>query len=493
MSDLLKKLIEESSEEVDAEVEKTTSGTSDISGRLLIMSCIDWENASSRTAIGLDVPHTLRLPKLVNKVFSSSSSTHFFILLSDNISLMGVGKNDHGQLGLRNSSTQVWPVEVPHPIQSPIKKISTGKSHSLLLYENNCLYVCGSNACGQIGLGDGARGAADVTYFTKLTLDDVGDVACGWDHSLACTLDGSLYSFGHPDYGQLGLGSNGQFIREGGRGPAIQFNYITRPQKVTRFFSKETGKKSTIEIPKDSVKVVAVGAGKNHSLCIESWEEGAQNRVFSWGFGGYGRLGHNQQDDELYPLEIAVFSQLKNAPFKQIREVHGGNTFSLAVSVSRHVYFFGKLPNSPRGESQMYPKIQQELYDWSSHSVAAGSSCVLVAAAKDVVVWGVPVAGKFGVEGGGKNVSNPNFVESVKGLGAVSVSCGYGHCCMVVPDTDEASRARMDALPELTKEMTTSLLGSTAEAVVVESVGTKRGRPPAGEAKKKATVTKKRK
>ena len=33
-------------------------------------------------------------------------------------------------------------------------------------------------------------------------------IACGYYHSLALKLDGSVYSFGRNDYGQLGLGNN---------------------------------------------------------------------------------------------------------------------------------------------------------------------------------------------------------------------------------------------------------------------------------------------
>ena len=39
--------------------------------------------------------------------------------------------------------------------------------------------------------------------------------------------------------------------------------------------------------------------------------------------------------------------------------------FFFAVSQSKMLYFFGKMSNSPRGEAQMYPKLVQELYDFS--------------------------------------------------------------------------------------------------------------------------------
>eukprot|EP01041_Mallomonas_annulata_P010080 gene10080-21011_t len=512
MSDSLKKFLEENAEAAIEPNDTVKSKIEDIAippseGELVITACVDWMNATSKSAVGLDMPHLIQFKTPVHRVFSSSNSVYFFVLLADRKTLLAIGRNDHGQLGTRNTENQFWPTPVPFTSTSNIKKISTGKSHSMLLLENGEMYVCGANNCGQIGLGDGARALQDVTSFTKLNIDNVCDIACGWEHSLVCTDSGDLYAFGHPDYGQLGFGSNGQFIRDGGKkGPAIQFHYVTKPQKVQKFFTKDLSKKILAEIPKNTVKVVRVAAGKNHSLCVEDWENGGQNRVFSWGFGGYGRLGHNCSDDEMYPAEIAVFSQQKALPFKQIREVYAGSTASIAISVSRHVYFFGKLPNSPRGEASIYPKIQQELYDWSVHSVGVGSTSVMVAAAKDVVVWGAPIAGKFGAVGGGKNCTNPNFVESLKGFDTLQVSCGYGHCCMVVntANLDDEHRRRWDAMPVFTKDMALAMVAQNEggdddddgeEPSATAAAGKKRGRQAGASAasKKGATTANKKK
>ncbi len=41
----------------------------------------------------------------------------------------------------------------------------------------------------------------------------VVDIACGHEHSLACDANGRAWAWGHPNYGQLGTGSNGSFIK----------------------------------------------------------------------------------------------------------------------------------------------------------------------------------------------------------------------------------------------------------------------------------------
>ena len=297
MSEALKELLEEnevSTENDDAGKASQSNGKStDLTanqGELLITACIDWMNGSSKKPTGLDTPHLMRLPLPVQRVFSSSSSSHYFIQLSDN-SLHAMGRNDHGQLGIKNTNTQYWPVPVKIPSDACVKKIATGRSHTILLTDDNKIFVCGANNFGQIGLGEGIKASQDVTSFVPLDIgNDIIDIACGWDHSLVCTNEGELYTFGHPDYGQLGNGTNGQYIRDGSKkGPAIQFNCITRPYKVNKFVCKEANRKSTTEI-KSNIRIVSVAAGKNHSLALEDWENGGSNRVFSWGFGGYGRL-----------------------------------------------------------------------------------------------------------------------------------------------------------------------------------------------------------
>lgn len=428
-------------------------------GELYITGCIDWLHAASKNAFGLEIPHHISLSSTVSKVFSSCSASHLFILLSDQKTLLSLGRNSHGQLGVGDTDLGCWPRKVVLECNSDISKVTVGKSHSLILTTSSALYGCGSNSLGQLGLGDGVRTACDFTTPVALSISAVRDIACGQDYSLLCTNNGALYSFGHPEYGQLGLGTNGQYIKDGGKGPAVQYKIVSKPTIVNHFYNKIPQRHTNSEI-NETIKIIAVAAGKNHSLCLEEWEDGGLGRVFSFGFGGYGRLGHSIADDELFPVEISIFSQQRQVPMKQIRRIGAGASFSLAVAKSGHLYYFGKLPNSPRGEATMYPKIQDELYDWNVQSFAGGHSSVLVAASNKVAVWGVPVAGKFGVIGGGKNCSNPNLIEFTNDLPVVDICCGYGFNCFVVSTSSDTISTnsvhaieRLRDIPELTKEI----------------------------------------
>lgn len=54
----------------------------------------------------------------------------------------------------------------------------------------------------------------------------------------------------------------------------------------------------------------------------------SQKRVFSWGFGGYGRLGHTEQKDEMVPRLIKLF----DFPGRGASQIYTGYHCSFAVS-----------------------------------------------------------------------------------------------------------------------------------------------------------------
>lgn len=54
----------------------------------------------------------------------------------------------------------------------------------------------------------------------------------------------------------------------------------------------------------------------------------SQKRVFSWGFGGYGRLGHAEQKDEMVPRLVKLF----DFPGRGASQICAGYQCSFAVS-----------------------------------------------------------------------------------------------------------------------------------------------------------------
>jgi len=370
-------------------------------GELLLAGCNDWENTTAKAPNGLEGLHRIDLGSKVKSAFSSSSAMHSFALLEDG-TVAAMGRNDCGQLGTGDAGVRQLPVRVSLP-KTGVSKISTGRSHTLVLFESGEVWGCGANNFGQLGLGDSKAAAKNTLKWTRVNFGEdvlIRDIACGHDFSLACSMEGAVYSFGHPEYGVLGHGTDGQYIKDGGKGSQIQYSCVYTPRRVEFFITKDNHGKTTATHPASSMSIRAVAAGKNHAFCLEDWEgpEANWNRLFSWGWGGYGRLGHNTSQDELKPREVVFFShtvagaggthpslrvQARQAQKQKcIREIYAGGSFSLAVSESRNLYFWGKLSNAPRGEATVYPVMSAELYNYPVRRVACGSNLIVVIAAK---------------------------------------------------------------------------------------------------------------
>ena len=394
----------------------------------IITGCHDFQHATAREGThSLEEPHSVSVGTpfegKVIRSYSSAQSLHLFVHTTNG--LYSMGKNFHGQCGTNdtaNKTEPTWCVNLPFDA-ADIVKIVTGKFHSIVLTKGGDVYGCGQNTCGQLGLGDKSS-LKDFHTFTKISsLTGVVDVAAGEFHSLACTAAGTLYSWGHPDAGSLGNGTDGRFIEKAGK---ISFHYRCTPEAVHLFVQKDNKNKRVEDYP--FIFVTSVAAGKQHSGCIERREDGG--RVFTWGCGGYGRLGHATANDELFPREIVPFTYDKNEnPGNMCATLVLGNTASCGINHDGALFFWGILPNSPRGEATMYPKYIPELLDFDIEGVVLGSSFIVANVGDgEYYIWGKPVAGRLGFAGGGKTSSKPVPMDAVDQYTRVTgVSAGYGH------------------------------------------------------------------
>ena len=256
---------------------------------------------------------------------------------------------------------------------------------------------------------------------------------------------------------------------------------------------KDNQNRVIAELSWNTVKISSVAAGKNHSVCLE---EGGFERVFSCGFGGYGRLGHNSANDEHVFREITTFQNLvqgsqvvQNNPQKQIVKIVAGSSFTLAISKSQALYFWGKLSNSPRGEATMYPTMSTDLYGWKIRQVACGSNSVFAVAIDSITAaWGVPIAGKFGLEGGAKSCTSGKYVSAVSNLNVVDVSAGHGHVCYIVnaDGKDAEAAAKLAAFTVIAAPAASSSSSSaTSSKASAGASSKKRGGPAESAAGKK--------
>ena len=84
-----------------------------------------------------------------------------------------------------------------------IKQVACGFSFTYIIKNDGSLWSCGYNECGQLGLGDAGNRNA-FTQVTKNINNDVKEVACGWQHAVIVKNDGSVWTCGCNNSGQLG-------------------------------------------------------------------------------------------------------------------------------------------------------------------------------------------------------------------------------------------------------------------------------------------------
>ena len=149
--------------------------------------------------------------------------------------------------------------DAPVLTEATVDKIATGRS-SYLIKDNGTLWGAGLNNRGQLGIGDTRNRTAYVPALVTpntLTFKAVSAFAYGTEsHTLAITPDGTLYTWGYNNRGQLGNGS-------------------TSNRNVPTLTSLGT-----------SVKFIAVAAGRNFSAAIA-----ADGQLYTWGWNGEGQLG----------------------------------------------------------------------------------------------------------------------------------------------------------------------------------------------------------
>ncbi|MCT8884992.1 RCC1 domain-containing protein [Clostridioides difficile] len=156
------------------------------------------QNSNGALGLGGDITVATTFTKLpiedVVKVVVGSGLT---IALKSNGELYFTGYNGSQQFdNLENTNTFIK-LSI-----TDVKDIDCGDGFTFILKTNGELYSCGSNSYGQLGLGDNTN----RNTFTKVNIDNVKEISCGRYNSFIIKNDDSLYGCGYNTEGQLGLG-----------------------------------------------------------------------------------------------------------------------------------------------------------------------------------------------------------------------------------------------------------------------------------------------
>lgn len=119
-----------------------------------------------------------------------------------------------------------------------------------------------------------------MNHISAINFDNqkLSDISCGHSFVLGLTVEGHLYSFGVGQSGTLGHGQN-----------------VTVQLKPLR-----------ISVPgQASLRFARVFAGESHCVALST-----DTQVYSWGYGGDGRLGHGDCQSLFYPARVVTFENI---------------------------------------------------------------------------------------------------------------------------------------------------------------------------------------
>ncbi|KAI1316420.1 hypothetical protein EDD11_009983 [Mortierella claussenii] len=351
------------------------------------------------------------------KIATGPNAAHS-VFLTDDGDVWVLGRNEKGQLGVGDTSPHPFPLKVPTIHGTQGKKIvnlkfidaAVGRNHTILIASNGAVYGAGDNKMGQLG-NDNHKDHPTFVHIASLK-EKGASVACGAEYTMVLSDKGQLWAFGSPEYGQLGNKTNGQYLQQSNRLVHIP---QTSPVLVAAL--------------KDKV-VTQVACGTNHTLAL------TEGMVYSWGFGGYGRLGHSKQEDLWSPMPIEQFAGSNK--ISRATKIAAGSSFSMALDGQSQFWLWGKWKTTGDGGGGtpwMYPRTLYDLNGWSFKAIAGGNVTLFCLPTTEpcTVAWGQnALHSELGYgEGEARSSTKPDKVRPLEGLTMLDISCGLGHTLLL--------------------------------------------------------------
>ncbi|KAK4300103.1 hypothetical protein Pmani_027675 [Petrolisthes manimaculis] len=407
-------------------------------GTLVFTGCTQWEYIGRRNLTGIPaqmhyVPRRISAFKGIRLAYVASHCTAAHsIFVTEEGKVFSLGRNEKGQLGIGDTDVHNGVMSMDTMAEFTVVMAAVGRNHTLLLTDRGSVFACGDNKSGQCGVGN-TTAVIHTPCRINFKDDKITKIACGGEFSLIVDRRGYLYSFGLPEYGQLGHNTDGKYFITSNK---LAYQHERVPRRVPIFVERSKDGHPT---PVTDVQIAEIACGANHAAVVDT-----KKRPYSWGFGGYGRLGHAEPKDEYIPRLIKFF----DGHNRGVNKIYCGSTFTIATG-PLGIFLWGQTRRT--GEANMYPKPLQDLCGWDIRSVGCSFTSVVVAAEESVIAWGPsPTYGELGLGEHIKSSPQPKEVKSLEGAYVGQVSCGMGYTLMIVRDETEKDKEILEKIKEIT-------------------------------------------
>ncbi|KAG8085423.1 hypothetical protein GUJ93_ZPchr0010g9979 [Zizania palustris] len=369
----------------------------------------------------------------------------------------GEGILGGGNSRVGNSSGAKMDYLVPKPLEFAVKldvqNISCGGRHCTLVTKQGEIYSWGEESGGRLGHGVDCD-VPQPKLIDALANMNIELVACGEYHTCAVTLSGDLYTWGNGTFnsGLLGHGNEvshwlpkringpleGIHVSSISCGPWHTAIVTSAGQLFTfgdgSFGVLGHGDRQSLLIPREveslkGLRTVRAACGVWHTATVvevmvgnSSSSNCSYGKIFTWGDGDKGRLGHGDKDSRLVPTCVAA---LVEPNFCQIA---CGHCMTVALTTSGHVYtmgspVYGQLGN-PQADGMLPVRVEGKLLKNFVEEISCGAYHVAVLTSRtEVYTWGKGANGRLG-HGDTDDRSSPTLVEALKDKQVRTVVCG---------------------------------------------------------------------
>ena len=269
-------------------------------------SCFNYARASSGRLYSWGIGESGELGRPVGELKNSEHEYNKDIIYKDHLLPQLVLRKDE------NTGANI-------PVQG-CKAVGCGSYHAIFTTsegDGNTVYATGLNNYGQLGLtepeGVKEKWRVIPEIVPKLKPFNICQIQAGEHFSAVLTVQGQVYSFGRGDSGQLGRKS-----ADDSRGRVQEGYFDPNPARVGGVMKGHAIKQIT--------------CGDHHTLCVST-----RSKVFAWGYGDNGSLGHGKSDgDLLFPAMIRE-KELKTEEGYSVVQVEAGSQHSCLILAKNQV------------------------------------------------------------------------------------------------------------------------------------------------------------
>jgi alpha-tubulin suppressor-like RCC1 family protein len=269
--------------------------------------------------LGLGVVRASPLPSKLTipgdpQIVSFTTGGQHWLAVSKGSQIIVWGKNNIGQLGLGHVDNVDAPTVIPNfpPQGFTLSQLCAGDRFTVALMEDGTLFTWGCNDSGQLGHGD----LTSLSVPTRVQFSfpsPIIDVACGARHVFARTKSGEGFTWGQNEDGMLGFEDNTK----------IPFLLPTpvpslRPYRISKF-----------------------ALGSSHSMALTQ-----DGQLLSWGYNSDGALGLGHKEPCSLPTLVPNFPS-------KVADIACGWFFSLALLRDGSLWAWGDNCNGQLGSGDI--------------------------------------------------------------------------------------------------------------------------------------------